>query len=117
MACETRVWDALVAGDPATDAAALHEDFLGVYTDGFATKADHVSQLAKGATVQFYRLVDCCVMGLGADHAVLSYHATFLRVGRAEPEAMYASSIWQRAGQGWVNVFSQDTPATGATSV
>lgn len=117
VSCETRVWDALVVGDPVADAAALHEGFLGVYTDGFAGKADHVGQVAQGPTVQSYVLTDCRVMALGADHAVLSYHAAFLRVGRDAPEAMYVSSIWQRAEQGWVNVFSQDTPASGATSV
>jgi hypothetical protein len=53
------------------------------------------------------------VKPLGADHALLAYHACYLRVGRAEEEEMYVSSIWRRRGAGWVNVFSQDTPATG----
>ena len=50
---------------------------------------------------------------LGADHAILAYRADFRRTGRTDDEAMYVSSVWQRAPSGWVNVFSQDTPADG----
>ena len=109
--CERAVWDALVTGDQQADAAALHPDFLGVYADGFAGKADHVRQLDRGPTVARYRLSDLRVLPLGGDHAVLSYRADFFRTGHADEEAMFVSSIWQRAGQGWVNVISQDTAA------
>ncbi|MEO8243171.1 MAG: DUF4440 domain-containing protein [bacterium] len=109
--CETGVWDALIRGDIAADAAALADNFLGVYADGFAVKADHVQSLEHGATMQSYDLSSMRVMALGADHAVLSYRADFLRVGQARPEAMYISSIWQRTAAGWINVFSQDTSA------
>ncbi len=108
---ETRVWDALVGGDSKADEAALDDSFLGVYPDGFAGKADHVRQLIDGPTVQTYALSDLRVMRLGNDHAVLSYRADFQRLRRAEPEAMYVSSIWRRTQDGWINIFSQDTPA------
>jgi hypothetical protein len=111
VACETRVWEALVAGDQAADAAALHPSFLGVYPDGFSGKAEHVAQLAQGPTVQSYRLANCQVMELGPDYAVLSYRADYVRCGQVVPEAMYVSSIWKRRARDWVNVFSQDTPA------
>ena len=110
-ACERSVWDALVAGDQGGDATALHDDFLGVYTDGFGTKADHVGQLGDGPTVAQFSLSDLRLRRLGQDHALLSYRADFQRVGRTEPEAMYVSSIWERHGSGWKNIFSQDTPA------
>lgn len=113
LACETRVWEALVTGDAAADAAALSADFLGVYPDGFAGKGDHAGQLADGPTVARFHLTDVQVKPLGADHALLAYCARYLRVGRAEEEEMYVSSIWRRSGEGWVNIFSQDTPATG----
>ncbi len=103
--------EALVAGDQATDRAMLHADFLGVYSDGFGDKGAHVAQLAGGPVVQSYEMTGCRVMVLGPDHAVLSYHATYLRAGHTVAEAMYVSSIWQRAGRTWVNVFSQDTAA------
>ena len=105
------MWQALVDGDAKADAAALHSSFLGVYTDGFATKSDHVQQLDAGPTIETFELSDCRVMPLGADHAVLSYKAVFRRCGRDADEAMYVSSIWQRDTAGWINVFSQDTPA------
>jgi hypothetical protein len=108
---ETRVWQALVDGDAAADAAALAHGFLGVYPSGFATSDDHVGQLAAGPTVDRFALSQMRVMTLGPDHAVLSYFAQFRRVAAMKDEAMYVSSIWQRAGDGWINVFSQDTPA------
>lgn len=113
VGCETAVWEALVAGDAVADAAALSADFLGVYPDGFAGKDSHLAQLANGPTVARYQLSDIRVMPLGSDHALLAYRATYQRVGQNAWEAMFVSSIWQRQGAGWTNIFSQDTPATG----
>ena len=110
--CETDVWQALVTGDQAQDEAALDEEFLGVYPDGFASKAEHVAQLAGGATVAGFELSDFHCMVLGDDHALLSYLASFTRTGNTKAEPMYVSSIWKRNAQTWINVFSQDTPAS-----
>lgn len=110
--CETNVWDALVNGDMQADDAALADGFLGVYSDGFANKADHVQQLASGPTVDRYALSDLRAKPLGDGFALLSYRAAFLRKGQTDFEAMYVSSIWQRTEDGWINVFSQDTAAT-----
>ncbi|MCP5086708.1 MAG: nuclear transport factor 2 family protein [Rhodobacteraceae bacterium] len=111
VACERRVWDALVSGDASVDAAALDARFLGVYPDGFSGKAAHVAQLADGPTVLSYKLSDTRVMHLGSEHVLLCYCASYTRVSRTEPEVMYVSSIWERHDGGWLNVFSQDTPA------
>ncbi|WP_299878080.1 nuclear transport factor 2 family protein [uncultured Sulfitobacter sp.] len=111
--CETRVWDALVRGDMQADSAALDAGFLGVYPDGFAGKDAHVAQLADGPTIARFDLSDARVKALGRDFAVFSYRADYVRTGQTAPETMYVSSIWQRHGAGWINVFSQDTPARG----
>ncbi len=111
--CEKAVWDALVTGDAEADDRALSADFLGVYPDGFAGKSDHVAQLAAGPSVLRYALSAVRVLAFGPDHALLAYHATYVRTGRRDAEAMYVSSVWRRSDSGWVNVFSQDTPATG----
>ena len=108
---EMRVWEALVQGDKVADAAALHADFLGVYSDGFAEKADHVQQLEHGPTIESFELSDCRVLPLGQNYVVFSYRADFLKRAKTEAEAMYISSIWHRSDGGWINVFSQDTPA------
>lgn len=110
-ACEERVWDALVRGDRAADAAALDEDFLGVYATGFAGRDEHAGQLAAGPTVESYTLSDLRLLHLGPDHVLLAYRATYGRPGRSASDAMYVSSVWRRREGGWVNVFSQDTPA------
>ncbi|WP_341366578.1 DUF4440 domain-containing protein [Yoonia sp. BS5-3] len=106
---ETGVWQALVDGDAAADAASLDDGFLGVYCDGFAGKSDHVRQLDGGPTIVFFSLSQHHVLPLGDAHTVLSYRADFTRVGSDAAEAMYVSSIWKVSGQSWVNVFSQDT--------
>lgn len=107
---ETQVWDALVTGDQTVDAALLSDDFLGVYSDGFAAKQDHVDQLETGPTIASYELAHCRARPLGPDHGLLSYCATFRRLSRSEDEVMYVSSIWKRHTTGWINIFSQDTP-------
>ncbi len=78
--CETRIWEALVQGDKIADSEALDIDFLGVYSDGFAGKADHVQQLENGPTIESFEFSHCRALPLGQDHAVLSYRADFLRL-------------------------------------
>lgn len=111
--CETQVWDALVSGDAEADSAALSEDFLGIYPDGFSGKAEHVGQMTGGPTVQHYALTDVRVMPLGKDHAAISYCADFVGLGQTDAARMYVTSIWRREAAGWINILSQDTPAGG----
>lgn len=110
LSYETRVWEALVTGDKASDEALLMPEFLGVYPEGFANAEDHSAQLNGGASVADYALSEARLLPVGGDHVMLSYLAEFRRVGRSEAEAMYVSSLWQRQGDGWRNLFSQDTP-------
>lgn len=107
---ERKVWNALVSGDRAADAALLSDHFLGVYPDGFAGKQDHCGQLEGGATIHSYDMQETRLISLGPDHALLSYRADFQRHAEAPPETMYISSIWQKDAGGWINIFSQDTP-------
>lgn len=108
---ERRVWDALVKGDAETDAALLHDDFLGVYPSGFAGRAEHVEQLSDGPSIAKYRMKDLRVMPLGPGHAALSYWAEFRRSAEGLPVQMYVTSIWREGPEGWINIFSQDTYA------
>ena len=52
-------------------------------------------------------------MPVADDAALLVYRATYVRVGAADPETMYVSSLWCVRDGRWQNTFSQDTPATG----
>jgi hypothetical protein len=115
---ETEVWDALRLGDPDADARLLADDFLGVYSIGFAGKALHVAQLANGPTVAEYHLTDSRLINLSDEHVLLCYRADWRGPG-AEPgvfETMYVSSLWAQREGIWRNIFSQDCVATdGAT--
>lgn len=113
LTAERAVWEALRTGDTVADGDALDAGFLGVGPGGVFGKAEHVGQLAHGPTVSAYRLSEAQVMASGPDYALLVYRADYTRPGHAGEEAMYVSSLWKRRGPGWVNVFSQDTPATG----
>jgi hypothetical protein len=109
---ERAVWQALKDGDAAADARLLSDDFLGVYSTGFAGKSDHVAQLQGGPAVAWYELSSAHIMVLADDLVLLSYFARFGRAGfqkEAEPQAMYITSIWRRQRGSWLNVFSQDT--------
>ena len=111
---ETAVWDALVTGDRDSDAASLHDDFVGLYPTGFANKDEHVDQLADGPTVAEYLIEDPRVIPVSDDAALFCYLATYLRTGPgASTEQMYVSSLWRHIDGSWLNTFSQDTPASG----
>ena len=110
---ETEVWEALAKGDGEADARLLSDDFLGVYTVGFADRAAHIAQLADGPTVSEYSLSEGRLMVLADDMVLLAYRAEFRRPGEEAPESVLISSIWQEREGRWVNIFSQDTPAAG----
>jgi hypothetical protein len=112
---ESQVWDALARGDATADHVLLSDDFIGVYPTGFADRSDHVGQLDQGSTVADYdiEVETATVRMLTQEHALLSYEARFRRHAGDGGERVYVSSLWSRRGGRWVNVFSQDTPASG----
>lgn len=111
LALETRVWEALIAGDPEADGAMLTQDFLGVYTSGFSDRAGHMAELADGPSMAAYELSEARLMNLGPGRVLLSYRADYRKPASEKREAMYISSIWEWRDGTWLNSFSQDTPA------
>jgi hypothetical protein len=113
LALESKVWEALATGDMAADESLLSEDFLGVYVSGFADRSEHVAQLRTGPTVLSYELSEARSMPLSDDLVLLAYRADWVPNDAADNavETVYITSIWRRDGDGWRNVFSQDTPA------
>ena len=111
LALETSVWQALVTGDANADIALLTVDFLGVYPSGFAGRADHAGQLDHGPVMQTFHLDQARLTVITPDHVLLSYRANYRRVEGVQ-EVMYITSLWQQTVDGWLNSFSQDTPAT-----
>lgn len=111
---EREVWQALVRGDRSADARLLHEEFLGVYSTGFAGRDEHVGQLDGGPTVAAFEMLDARLKVLKPDLVLLVYLAVFRgrsAAAEAPPRRMYVSSLWQHHPEGWLNVFSQDTDA------
>ncbi len=110
LALEHAVWAALCAGDPAADQKMLAANFLGVYPSGFADRSEHSGELTDGPTVKSYDLDQIRLMPLGPDRGMLCYRASYTRPGREVADVMYVSSLWERTPDGWLNIFSQDTP-------
>jgi hypothetical protein len=114
VALESRVWEALAAGDARADGLLLSEDFLGVYPNGFEGRSEHVAHLVDGPIVAEYEISSPHVRALADDTVLLAYRADHRPIRAGEvgpPETMFISSIWCRRGSAWSNVFSQDTPA------
>lgn len=110
LAQERQVWAALLTGDAAADGALLADDFLGLYPDGYAGREAHVAALSQGPTAVEYHLSEVRARWLAEGVGLLCYLAEYRRPGGDQWERMWVSSIWQRSGAGWINVFSQDTP-------
>lgn len=110
---ERMVWEALRKGDAATDQALLSHDFLGVYPDGFAGRDAHAEQLAFGPSILAYEIDEEHVRPLGPGHYLYAYRVRYARPGHT-PETMLVSSIWRVERGHLINIFSQDTPLTGA---
>jgi hypothetical protein len=107
---ERQVWQALSRGDGAADAQLLAENFLGVYDSGFASKAEHVAQMANGPVVTQFEIETPRLLRLSPVLALLAYRARW-RDGKGNPRRAYISSVWERGSDGWRNIFSQDTNA------
>ena len=111
---ESQVWRALADGDADADGRLLSDDFLGVYTTGFADRTDHVAQLKDGPTVATFALHDVRMVVVSEIAVLLAYRAEFERPESADASqrqlTMYVSSLWCLRDERWVNVFSQDTP-------
>jgi hypothetical protein len=110
---ETKVWDGFVSGNAEVDARLLADEFLGVYSSGFASKADHLDQLQGGPIVAWYELSEARIRVLAEGVVLLAYRAesAWYKDGEAgDQESMYVTSIWQTFDGVWKNVFSQDTP-------
>ncbi|MEW2911651.1 nuclear transport factor 2 family protein [Leisingera sp. JC11] len=110
LALETKVWEALTAGDPEADGRMLTEDFLGVYPSGFSDKAGHCEQLQDGPVMADYRLSDAQLRVISDGAVLLSYRAAYCPAGSREWKEMLISSLWEKRADGWLNSFSQDTP-------
>ena len=114
VALESQVWDAFVAGDADADARVLADNFIGVYSTGFASRAEHCAPLRNGPIAQRYEIRDPKILVLSDSLVMLLYLAVWERANavlNSVAEKMYISSLWQRADGNWKNVFSQDTTA------
>jgi hypothetical protein len=117
VALEGCVWQALADGDGQADANLLDPQFLGIYASGWASREDHVAQLANGPTVANFSIHEPRLLTLASNLVMLAYRASFTRPGGVNAglvHSVYISSIWRQRGATWLNVFSQDTLASEA---
>lgn len=61
---EKKVWNCLLTGNFEEDEKLLSDDFIGVYSDGFATKEDHTKQLKNGPVISDCTITDSKIVKL-----------------------------------------------------
>ena len=108
VALERRVWEALQRGDAKADAQLLADKFLGVYPSGFESKVQHVARAAKGPAVSHFALEAPRLMRVSPGLALLAYQARWVDAA-GKSRVTYITSLWERDGERWQNIFSQDT--------
>lgn len=106
---ESKVWAALVDGDADADRELLSADFVGVYPSGFATRAEHVGELADGPSMTSYSITQARSIDVSPTAVLLCYRADYVAAGSTEHEAMFISSLWVERDGRWWNTFSQDS--------
>ncbi|MFD4007179.1 DUF4440 domain-containing protein [Brachybacterium paraconglomeratum] len=112
LALEEQVWQAQVTADAAAERELLPPDFLGVDTGGFNDLERHLAQLAEGPITADFALSGAQLLRVGEDAVLLSYRADARAPGEQAAETFFITSLWQRRGDRWWNIFSQDTPGT-----
>jgi hypothetical protein len=89
------------------------EDFLGVYPDGFAGREAHSDQLAAGPTLPPTTIAEEHIRPLGpTTSSIPTARATSAPARLTRRHARHLHLGAPRGG--WINIFSQDTPLTGA---
>jgi hypothetical protein len=112
---ETAMWTSLVEGDGSAADRLLSSDYLGVYTTGFSDRADYIAALANGPIAASFEISKSRIFVVSDTAVMYSYRAHFKSRQDGPTEVMYISSLWCNRSDGWVNVFSQDTPGESSS--
>lgn len=117
LTLEAAAWEASSSGNGDWYRENLTEDaqlvFPGVAEPMSRTECADVVDAAMGSW-EWYRMEDVRLIGLGAEAAVLSYHAVARREGETSEYIAQISSGYARVGVGWKLAFHQQTPMSGA---
>ncbi|HXM24175.1 MAG TPA: nuclear transport factor 2 family protein [Terriglobales bacterium] len=91
----------------------LPDDALGVYSDGYASKAD-VLRAISGMSDLHYSMDDVRVIPVGNAAGLIVYRITqdWKEGGKKLARQYYVSSLWQNRDGKWLNPFWQETDAT-----
>lgn len=109
LAQENAVWQAIVDHRPDAFAGFLDRDYVGVYTFGFRTAAQEVSDIRSINLIRF-QISDFVVRGIDANNLVVTYQVDISGNAQGHDFAgrYNVASYWHRNGRQWrVELHSQ----------
>ena len=114
LACERRVWEAVVHQDGATLAECFSDSYMEITLDGKrVVKAAVVDESPQVDEIDRYA-IDCVkYVALSSDIGMLNYHLVLdgrCRGEALQPRDRWATSIWSRNGGVWQCSFFQQSP-------
>ena len=112
---ERSSWTLAIRKNAAAYRALHARDFLTVSDSGVTGRAQsEASALDANVTFDSCALSQIHVHWMKADVALITYHVQFAGTDHGKKFAgdQYASSLWVRNGQEWLNTFYQATPAS-----
>ena len=114
LACERRVWEAVVHQDGPTLAECFSDSYMEITLDGKrVVKAAVVDESPQVDEIDRYA-IDCVkYVALALDIGMLNYHLVLdgrCRGKTLQPRDRWATSIWSRNGGVWQCSFFQQSP-------
>lgn len=115
---EEQILQAAVNSDVKITAALLAPDFQDVGEYGIWDKAKSLSETANPPSPQSLSMNEVHFSQLAPTAFLLTYKLNEVDIdqGKPVPSTKYVSSLWVNRGGKWLNVLSQDTPATSPTT-
>jgi len=111
LAKERAELDALKAGDFNAFGNLIADEAVFVDTFGPASKAE-VLKHTEGFKLTDYKIEDEKFLPISADTGLISYYVTEKgsSQGKEFTAHVYVSALWTKRANGWVCLFSQETP-------
>ncbi len=114
LACERKVWEAVVNRDGATLADCFCDSYIEITLDGKRVeKAAVVDESPQVDEIDGYAIDRVRYVALASDIGMLSYHLMLegrCRGKTLQPRDRWATSIWSRTGGSWRCSFFQQSP-------
>ena len=105
LACEHKVWQAVIEKDGAAIAALFSDDYIEVTLDGKRVLKDAiVKESPEADEIEEYRIDSEQIVTLSDDSILLNYHLWLSGTCRGVPvipQDRWATSVWKKVNASW----------------